>query len=218
MADEQINQNEIDALLKQAAADGAKAGPAASHGAAPSPDDSQALSQNDIEALMAAAQQGQGKAPPPVHRPAPGAPHAAVVSAGMEAPIAADDIELLLSHAERALASAQQAGNGELPAGMSAFKFDDFSGAPPNTEAATIELIRDVELDLKIELGRTQMYLEDVLKLRKGSVVPLEKLAGDPVDIYVNGRLIARGEVLVLNDNFCVRVAELISSEQAAAG
>ena len=67
-----------------------------------------------------------------------------------------------------------------------------------------------MELDLKIELGRTHMYLEDVLKLRKGSVVPLDKMAGDPVDIYVNGRLIARGEVLVLNDNFCVRVAELI--------
>ena len=63
---------------------------------------------------------------------------------------------------------------------------------------------------MKIELGRTQMYLEDVLKLRKGSVVPLDKLAGDPVDIYVNQRLVARGEVLVLNDNFCVRVAELI--------
>ncbi len=98
------------------------------------------------------------------------------------------------------------------------FKFEDFTGAPASTEVATIELIRDVELDLKIELGRTHMYLEDVLKLRKGSVVPLDKLAGDPVDIYVNGRLIARGEVLVLNDNFCVRVAELISSEQAAAG
>ena len=55
------------------------------------------------------------------------------------------------------------------------------------------------------------MYLEDVLRLRKGSVVPLDKLAGDPVDVYVNGRLIARGEVLVLNDNFCVRVAELIT-------
>jgi flagellar motor switch protein FliN/FliY len=218
MADDAINQNEIDALLKQAAGDAAKAAPSASHGGAPGPDESQALSQSDIQALMAAAQQGQTKAPP-VQRSAPATPpHAAVVSAGMEAPIAADDIELLLSHAERALASAQQAGSGELPAGMSAFKFDDFSGAPPSTEAATIELIRDVELDLKIELGRTQMYLEDVLKLRKGSVVPLEKLAGDPVDIYVNGRLIARGEVLVLNDNFCVRVAELISSEPSAVG
>jgi flagellar motor switch protein FliN/FliY len=57
------------------------------------------------------------------------------------------------------------------------------------------------------------MYLADVLKLRKGSVVTLDKLAGDPVDIYVNGRMIARGEVLVLNDNFCVRVAELIVGE-----
>jgi flagellar motor switch protein FliN/FliY len=66
-------------------------------------------------------------------------------------------------------------------------------------------------LDLKIELGRTQMYLEEVLRLKRGSVVPLDKLAGDPVDVYVNGRLVARGEVLVLNDNFCVRVAELIS-------
>jgi flagellar motor switch protein FliN/FliY len=54
------------------------------------------------------------------------------------------------------------------------------------------------------------MHLEDVLRLKRGSVVPLDKLAGDPVDIYVNDRLIARGEVLVLNDNFCVRVAELV--------
>ena len=88
---------------------------------------------------------------------------------------------------------------------------------PASTETATLDLIRDVELDLKIELGRTQMYLEDVLKLRRGSVVPLDKLAGDPVDIYVNGRLIARGEVLVMNDNFCVRVAELIAGANVCA-
>ncbi len=68
---------------------------------------------------------------------------------------------------------------------------------------------------MRIELGRTHMYLEDVLQLRKGSVVPLDKLAGDPVDVYVNGRLVARGEVLVLNDNFCVRIAELISGEES---
>ncbi|MCA9270164.1 MAG: flagellar motor switch protein FliN, partial [Planctomycetales bacterium] len=96
------------------------------------------------------------------------------------------------------------------------FQLRDFTGTPPSKDRTTLELIRDVELDLKIELGRTHMPLEDVLRLRKGSVVPLDKLAGDPVDIYVNGRLIARGEVLVLNDNFCVRVAELITSEAAA--
>jgi flagellar motor switch protein FliN/FliY len=57
------------------------------------------------------------------------------------------------------------------------------------------------------------MLLEDVLKLRRGSVVTLDKLAGDPVDLFVNGRLVARGEILVLNDNFCVRVVELVGSD-----
>ena len=99
---------------------------------------------------------------------------------------------------------------GEIPSGTSSYRLEEFAPAAPSMETATLDLIRDVELELKIELGRTHMYLEDVLKLRKGSVVPLDKLAGDPVNIYVNGRLIARGEVLVLNDNFCVRVAELI--------
>ena len=51
-------------------------------------------------------------------------------------------------------------------------------------------------------------------QLRRGSVVPLDKLAGDPVDVFVNGRMVARGEVLVLNDNFCVRIAELISGDE----
>jgi flagellar motor switch protein FliN/FliY len=97
------------------------------------------------------------------------------------------------------------------------FKFADFAGSSANSESATLELMRDVELDLTIELGRTHMHLEDVLKLKQGAVVALDKLAGDPADIYVNGRLIARGEVLVLNDNFCVRVAELIVGESACA-
>lgn len=208
-----VGQNEIDELLKQAAA----AKPPASTEQAPAAADAgaQALSQDDVEALLAAAQ-GASAARPTAPPASP--PSGAVAAAAYESPIAADDIELLLSHAERALASAQQPASPDLPQGVKPFRFEDFGGAPASTEAATIELIRDVELDLKIELGRTQMYLEDVLKLRKGSVVPLDKLAGDPVDIYVNGRLIARGEVLVLNDNFCVRVAELISGDVAAAG
>ena len=89
-------------------------------------------------------------------------------------------------------------------------------GATPSNEQASLDLLNDVQLDLKIELGRTQMQLEDVLRLKQGAVVTLDKLAGDPVDIYANGRLIARGEVLVLNDNFCVRVAELIAGDAAA--
>ena len=76
-----------------------------------------------------------------------------------------------------------------------------------------LDALEDVELDVRIELGRAEMLIEEVLKLREGSVVPLDKLAGDPVDILVNGRLIARGEVLVLNDNFCVRVAEILNAD-----
>lgn len=76
---------------------------------------------------------------------------------------------------------------------------------------SSLELLDDVELDVKIELGRTEMYVEDVLRLGVGSVVELDKLAGDPVDIHINRRLVGRGEVLVLNDNFCVRINEILS-------
>jgi flagellar motor switch protein FliN/FliY len=128
--------------------------------------------------------------------------------------IGEQDIEFLLNQAQDALNSIEDEKN--LPPGVKRFELDDFSGTPASSEAATLDLVRDVELDVNIELGRTHMHLSDVLRLKRGSVVPLDKLAGDPVDIYVNDRLIARGEVLVLNDNFCVRVAELVVGDKIA--
>jgi flagellar motor switch protein FliN/FliY len=80
-----------------------------------------------------------------------------------------------------------------------------------------IDLLSDVDLQVSIELGRTHMLLEDVLRLGEGSVVELDKLAGDPVDVYVNDRLVARGEVLVLNDNFCIRISEIIADLEEQA-
>jgi flagellar motor switch protein FliN/FliY len=124
-------------------------------------------------------------------------------------------IESLLDEAQSALSQLDES-TAPLPAGVKPFELHDLFGAAPANEQASLDLLRDVQLDLKIELGRTQMHLEDVLRLRQGAVVTLDKLAGDPVDIYANGRLIARGEVLVLNDNFCVRVAELIAGDAAA--
>jgi flagellar motor switch protein FliN/FliY len=171
------------------------------------------IGQDEIEALLRQSQAGGAGANP---APAQPAPTPAAKPPSSSAAVSQDDIELLLRKAEEALASIDEPA-GALPAGVQAFKFSDFGGAAANTETATLELMRDVELDLTIELGRTHMQLEDVLKLRQGAVVPLDKLAGDPADIYVNGRLIARGEVLVLNDNFCVRVAELIVGESACA-
>ena len=90
---------------------------------------------------------------------------------------------------------------------------------PRNSDGtpAGIELLGDVDLDVTIELGRTEMLVEDVLRLASGSVVELDKLAGDPVDVYVNGRLVARGEVLVLNDNFCIRVNEIVANLEEEA-
>jgi flagellar motor switch protein FliN len=123
-------------------------------------------------------------------------------------------MESLLNEAQSAIASLDEPA-APLPPGVKPFELKNLFGATPANEQASMDLLRDVQLDLKIELGRTQMLLEDVLRMKQGAVVTLDKLAGDPVDIYANGRLIARGEVLVLNDNFCVRVAELIADDPA---
>lgn len=122
----------------------------------------------------------------------------------------------VVHQASRLLQEAQDAIN-EIETGgsnaPSSFKLEDLIGHEGPPEKCSIDLLRDVDLDLKIELGRTHMLLEDVLKLRRGSVVTLDKLAGDPVDLYANGRLVARGEIMVLNENFCVRIAELVGSD-----
>jgi flagellar motor switch protein FliN len=86
-----------------------------------------------------------------------------------------------------------------------------FRQVMPDAQVSNIDLLRDVELNVKIELGRSRMFVEDVLNLGEGSVVELDKPAGDPVDVFVNDRLVARGEVLVLNDQFCVRVNEIVA-------
>ncbi len=122
----------------------------------------------------------------------------------------ADD---LLNEAEAALKDVEAALQGPK---AQPYRLEELVGEGGPPEKVSMDLIRDVNLEMKIELGRTHMHLEEILKLRRGSVVTLDKLAGDPVDIFVNGRLVARGEVLVLNDNFCVRVAQLIGSDQAS--
>jgi flagellar motor switch protein FliN/FliY len=127
-----------------------------------------------------------------------------------------ESIDSLLNQAQAAL-SALDESSAALPPGIKPFEFKNLAGTDSTNGAASLDLLHDVQLDLKIELGRTHMRLEDVLRLKQGAVVTLDKLAGDPVDVYANGRRIARGEVLVLNDNFCVRVTELISDEVAEA-
>lgn len=115
--------------------------------------------------------------------------------------------EKALDSASKAAAklSADAAGRAK-PVKLPKFEGEGAEGAGD----AALSLLDDVTLRVKVELGRTQMYVEDVLRLNTNSVVELDKAAGDPVDIYVNDRHVARGEVLVLNENFCVRVSEII--------
>ena len=110
--------------------------------------------------------------------PPPAAAAAAAPAGPSTHPLAGDDslapgdIEFLLNQAEQALESINAASSGELPRGVASYRLEEFTGSAASSENATLDLIRDVELDLKIELGRTNMYLEDVLKLRKGRWCP----------------------------------------------
>ncbi len=114
-----------------------------------------------------------------------------------------------------AAASSEGPDAGDGSADASRFEPPAMQAAVVSGDVEGIELLSDVNLHVKIELGRTRMFVEDVLRLRDGAVVELDKLAGDPVDIYVNDRPVARGEVLILNDAFCVRVNEILAGAKS---
>ncbi len=117
--------------------------------------------------------------------------------------------------AEQAIAEAQDAARKVTQAATQATTLEvpDLGAAGSPSDTDEIGMLDDVELEVRIELGRTRMLVEDVLRLSSDAVVELDKAAGDPVDIYVNGRRIARGEVLVLNENFCIRVSEIVDPQ-----
>ena len=76
-------------------------------------------------------------------------------------------------------------------------------------ERKNLNLLMDIRLGLIVELGRSEMHLRDILKLTKGSIIELDRLSGEPVDLFVNNKLIARGEVVVIDDNFGLRITQL---------
>lgn len=190
------------------------------------------LKPDEIEALLKAAGNGGSAGDPKsINSGATGADprRTGVHASGVEATRAKPGVrggrratksptERLLEQAEAGLAAAVssdvQGMNGVPPdlGNVASFEFQSFDPLTNiDGDGVGLQALQDVELDLRIELGRTELLIEEVLQLREGSVVPLNKLAGDPVDVLVNGRLIARGEVLVLNDNFCVRIAEIVA-------
>ncbi len=81
-------------------------------------------------------------------------------------------------------------------------------------DANGLELLMDIPLEISVELGRVKMLVKDVVELGTGSIIEIDKAAGEPVDVMVNGRLVARGEVVVIEDNFGVRLTEILNPQE----
>lgn len=84
-------------------------------------------------------------------------------------------------------------------------------GAPIDNSDVNLDVILDVSVTLSMEVGRTRIPIRNLLQLNQGSVVELDRAAGEPLDVYVNGTLVAHGEVVVVNDRFGVRLTDVIS-------
>jgi flagellar motor switch protein FliN/FliY len=89
--------------------------------------------------------------------------------------------------------------------------FQDLSGSAPSGKTHDIDFILDIPVLLTVELGRTKITIKNLLQLAQGSVVELDGMAGEPMDVLVNGCLIAQGEVVVVNDKFGVRLTDIIT-------
>jgi flagellar motor switch protein FliN len=95
-------------------------------------------------------------------------------------------------------------GNSEKPDGENA-------SDGPHEETRDLDFILDIPLDLTVELGRTRMLVNDLLQLGQGSIVELNKIAGEPLEIFINRKLVARGEVVVVNEKFGIRLTDIVS-------
>lgn len=84
----------------------------------------------------------------------------------------------------------------------------------PYEDPNSLDILMDIPLEISVELGRVKMLVKDVVDLGSGSIVEIDKAAGEPVDVLVNGRLVARGEVVVIEDNFGVRIMEILSPQE----
>jgi flagellar motor switch protein FliN/FliY len=126
--------------------------------------------------------------------------------------------------AEWAAALAESSGGGGSTAvaepveSVSAAAFTNFSGASgiggPPAAGNDLNMILDIPVQLTVELGRTKIPIKHILQLAQGSVVELEALAGEPMDVLVNGYLIAQGEVVVVNDKFGIRLTDIVTPSE----
>ncbi|GGJ82332.1 hypothetical protein GCM10010123_10030 [Pilimelia anulata] len=152
-------------------------------------------------------------------------------AAGAVGPVVVDPGQLM--EPEVALSGLLSKGDGVVvpllegaePRALLALRMDQWPGGPADAAAGPapaaaapmrsgLDLLHDVEMEVSAELGRTRMNVRDLLSLSPGAVVELDRAAGSPADLLVNGRLIARGEVVVIDENFGLRITEIIAAER----
>lgn len=150
------------------------------------------LSQSELDALLAAAEQeGLGGADGPETWPGDAENP---VEAGPSPSVSAPSVVELPSF--------------DAPAFGGGYGMDAPQGG------ISMNRVRDIPLEVTVELGRTRLLIRDILELGTGSIIELDKIAGEPVDLFANGLLVARGEVIVIDDNFGVRVTEIITAAE----
>lgn len=126
-----------------------------------------------------------------------------------------EEVDQLLKGAGIISETKTKSDTRQIPKEIQPIKMETFTESKASAESLlTIDMLQDIDLKLTVELGRCKMLINDILKIGKNSVIELDKLAGDPLNIYVNNKLIAKGEVLVLNDNFCIRITEIVSPKE----
>ena len=133
-----------------------------------------------------------------------------------------EDIDELMKVLAASAAAAASPGARPEPAApplASPMSYEPLVPAPAAPRADSgLDFLGDVDVRVRIELGRASMNVQDVLKLGSGSIVGLSSQVGDPVNVFVNDRLVARGEVLVVRDTLAVRITEVVPVPKAGAG
>ena len=117
------------------------------------------------------------------------------------------------SAAASAVAGKGDSGAAQGEAGYERAEFQDLANEPGALRAAeaNLDVILDIPVTLSMEVGRTEVPIQDLLSLNRGSVVELDRIAGEPMDVLINGTLIAHGEVVVINEKFGIRLTDVIS-------
>lgn len=166
-----------------------------------------------VESLLHSGDTEEEPEPEALSVPASTAATPAPTPAPAAAPAAAAAAPMMASAAPYGMGGARVAQG--VP--VQAAQFTPLSTTPVQVNEANIGLILDVPLQVTVELGRTKKSIKDILELSNGSIVELDKLAGESVDIHVNGKLLAKGEVVVIDENFGVRITDIVSPEERAA-